>query len=226
LYGRDWGSDLFLYDEKRLPGGPEFARGETDRIGAVMQDLYSNQQHVSENQMSPYAGWWIPRCDMFLDDIETLRINVDLPGVPSNNVRLIVAEDYVKVSSISPHKPVNKEYYYLQSERTPGKFYRRIQLPELIDTEKTIAVMNEGVLQIAMPIFQGLQGGKRRITIDIPTSYNTEVQEKEHLGEQGPDVNLLQPQRRHTHIHIQDFNPETTAISESMIGPTGVVGRP
>jgi HSP20 family protein len=59
-------------------------------------------------------------------------------------------------------KEVKEENYY-RSERSYGKFTRRIPLPRTAQADKATAKFKDGVLEIDMPLANG--GGAKKIEI-------------------------------------------------------------
>ena len=58
-----------------------------------------------------------------------------------------------------------KEEGFYRSERTYGKFFRRIQLPDHVQAEDAVATFKNGVLEIEMPAIPIPEVKKR--TVDI-----------------------------------------------------------
>jgi HSP20 family protein len=52
-----------------------------------------------------------------------------------------------------------------RSERTYGRFFRRIGIPEHVKAEKTVAVFKNGVLEIEMPAIAVPEVQKRTVEI-------------------------------------------------------------
>jgi HSP20 family protein len=52
-----------------------------------------------------------------------------------------------------------------RSERTYGKFFRRIEIPEYVKAEQAVATFKNGVLEIEMPVIPVPEVKKR--TVDI-----------------------------------------------------------
>jgi len=167
---RDFMTEALKYDENRLSGGPEFARGYIDRIQEPV-DSYKFDREINTwypdalSETSNISNWWKPRTDILLDDNHNLIMEVELPGVPVENISLVVASDHVIISTLKPMDPIEERRYHLQNERHFGNFYRKIQLPERIDTLASVARMDTGVLKVTMPLSNGAFTRPRRINV-------------------------------------------------------------
>jgi len=78
-------------------------------------------------------------------------VRVELPGVDKDNIDISVAGDILTIKGErKPPEEVKDEDYYC-CERYRGNFYRSIQLPGDVDTEKIEATYENGVLEITLP---------------------------------------------------------------------------
>jgi len=90
-----------------------------------------------------------PRVDM-LDLGETIRIEVELPGVSSNSLRLSAAENVLTIQAVAKSREsFEREHYY--REIYHGEFQRTLLLPCGIDWEKSRARMRSGMLTMDCP---------------------------------------------------------------------------
>lgn len=98
-----------------------------------------------------YAGWWKPRMDMFQDhENGLLRVEFELPGVPSSHIHLEVEADRIMIRTLKSMSYSEKKGFYFHSERHFGNYYRRLGLPYLVDPHSTKAILENGVLKVTM----------------------------------------------------------------------------
>ena len=96
----------------------------------------------------------------------------DLPGVALKDVRIDV--DAGNVLRISAERVEEQErddvrggVTYHRSERTSGRQWRSLQLPQGVDASRIAAKLENGVLCICAPKIEGFDaGGRRRIAIN------------------------------------------------------------
>ncbi|HEU0073711.1 MAG TPA: Hsp20/alpha crystallin family protein [Dehalococcoidia bacterium] len=93
----------------------------------------------------------VPAIDVFEKD-GALHIRAELPGLTQKDIELEVSDNGLTISGERKEEKEVKEEMYSRSERTYGKFVRRIPLPRTADTDKADARFKDGVLEIDMPL--------------------------------------------------------------------------
>jgi HSP20 family protein len=85
-----------------------------------------------------------------VEDKDKYRLEVSLPGIKKEDMKIEVEENIVKISGERKEEKEEgtKEHY---SEIFHGKFYREFVLPTLIKKEKIKARHENGVLMIDIP---------------------------------------------------------------------------
>jgi HSP20 family protein len=96
------------------------------------------------------AGVWSPRVDVLQRDGNVLY-RVDLPGLTKDDVKVDVTDDTLTIQGERKHETQEEHEGYFYSERTHGKFYRAIPLPESADASKANAEFHNGVLEVSVP---------------------------------------------------------------------------
>ncbi len=81
-----------------------------------------------------------------------LFVNAELPGVKKEDVKVHIDGDTLVVEGERKQEKEEKREGYYHSERSYGKFYRSILLPEGAKIEETAARFNDGVLEVTVPI--------------------------------------------------------------------------
>ncbi|MDY0121205.1 MAG: Hsp20/alpha crystallin family protein [Sulfurimonas sp.] len=79
------------------------------------------------------------------------HIDVDLPGVSKENIKVDVEEGVLKISGERNFKNEIKEEDYYKVETSFGKFQRHFTLPDNVDAENISASSSDGVLEIVLP---------------------------------------------------------------------------
>jgi HSP20 family protein len=93
----------------------------------------------------------VPAIDVFEKD-GALHIRAELPGLTEKDVEIEVTEDGLTISGEKKEEKEVKEEKYYRSERSYGRFLRRISLPKTAEAEKAEAHFRDGVLEIDMPL--------------------------------------------------------------------------
>ena len=81
-----------------------------------------------------------------------LILTAELPGLKKENVKVHVDGDSLVVEGERTREKEEKREGYYHSERSYGKFFRSILLPEGAQAEQTAAHFNNGVLEVTIPI--------------------------------------------------------------------------
>ncbi len=109
-------------------------------------------------------GLWAPQIEMFEQD-EQLIVRADLPGLTKDDVNVEIAEDAITIEGERrSEEKENREGFY-RTERSYGKFYRRLLLPDGVDPEDANATFRDGVLEITMNAPKRTESKPRRVQI-------------------------------------------------------------
>lgn len=107
---------------------------------------------------------WSPRVDVLGRD-GNLVVQVDLPGVTTDQVRVEVCDDLLIIQGERATQKGDSHEGYLYNERRIGTFYRAIPLPEGADPAKATAAFHNGVLEIVMPVPKHREKKPHRVEI-------------------------------------------------------------
>jgi HSP20 family molecular chaperone IbpA len=111
------------------------------------------------------AGKWTPPVEIAQRD-DRLLICIDLPGIPREDVHLLVQRDKVTVEGERREPPARPDVPgFRRSERSYGPFHRSIPLPEGVNADTAQAAMRDGVLEISFAMPDPAAVGGRRIDI-------------------------------------------------------------
>jgi len=109
-------------------------------------------------------GLWSPQVEMFEDD-DDLVIRADLPGLNKDDLKVEIARDGITIAGERKNENEEEREGFYRSERSYGKFYRRLPLPEGVDFEEATATFRNGVLEITMPAPKREEQKSRRLEI-------------------------------------------------------------
>lgn len=109
-------------------------------------------------------GPWSPQVEIFERDNE-LVLRADLPGLTKEEVNVELASDGITIEGERKNEHEDKSEGYYRSERSYGRFYRRIPMPEGVKAEDASATFTNGVLEITMPAAKREQRQPRRLEI-------------------------------------------------------------
>src|SRR5437773_10797250 len=110
------------------------------------------------------AGIWSPQVEMLQHNGE-LIVRADLPGLTKDDVKVEVADNAITIEGERKGEKEEKGEGFYRSERSYGKFYRRLPVPEGAHAGDATATFNNGVLEITMPAPKHLGQKVRRLEI-------------------------------------------------------------
>jgi len=109
----------------------------------------------------------MPRVDVFERE-GNLVVKAELPGVKKEDIDLeIEGGDLVLRAERREEREVNEENWY-RMERSYGQLYRRLPLPEGVQTDQIRAALTDGVLEVTIPKPQEQPPQAQKIAIAEP----------------------------------------------------------
>jgi len=102
-----------------------------------------------KTSMPPDA--WRPAIEV-KEDKGNLLVTAELPGVNYEDVKVHFTGDALVVEGERKYEKEEKREGYFHTERSYGRFYRTIPVPEGANVDKATAQFNNGVLNVVIPI--------------------------------------------------------------------------
>lgn len=119
------------------------------------------------------AQGWAPAIEM-KEVNGNLVVTAELPGIKTEDVKVEVNDEMLTLEGERRmEKKEEKEGVY-RSERSYGRFYRAIPLPDGAKTEQIKAEMNNGVLEVKIPLAEAKQKSRQ-----IPVNATESMKEPE-----------------------------------------------
>lgn len=93
-------------------------------------------------------------------------LTVDMPGFTKEELNIEVTNDYVVIQATKrmAKEEEDKKKRYVRRERAAESYYRRITLPQEVNSNQAQANLNDGVLQITLPKKEPAETKKLTIT--------------------------------------------------------------
>jgi HSP20 family protein len=95
------------------------------------------------------GAWW-PRTDI-VEEKDAYRIDLDLPGLRKDNIKLTVQDDHLEISGERNFVRREDQQGYERLERSYGSFRRSFRLPEGIEAGGIESTYENGVLTVRIP---------------------------------------------------------------------------
>lgn len=141
---------LVRYDPSRPMTPPSGAGQLRDEINRLFNSLLGEWPGL---ESSAATADWVPAVDIN-EYGDRFQLFVDLPGVDAANVEVTLEGGVLTIAGERPAPAVDEqEERRLQRrvERGHGRFYRRLILPDTVDSENVRAAGRNGVLEITIP---------------------------------------------------------------------------
>jgi HSP20 family protein len=94
---------------------------------------------------------WMPQIEV-LQTNGDLMVKADLPGLTRDDVKVELTDDGLTISGERKEEKEEEREGFYRSERSYGRFYRQIPLPEGAKTDKANARFTNGVLEVKIPV--------------------------------------------------------------------------
>jgi HSP20 family protein len=108
----------------------------------------------------PETNMWAPPVEVRRQG-NNLVVNAELPGLSKDDVQIEVTDEGLAISGERKHEHTEQGEGYYRSERSYGRFYRLIPLPDDANFDQAKANFNNGVLEITIPVPQSRQTRKQ-----------------------------------------------------------------
>lgn len=101
-----------------------------------------------------------------LDEDETVVVNVDLPGIEREKIKIDITESSIELTAdYTEEKEAEKKF--LMKERYSKTIDRKISLPDGLDINNTRAKFEGGVLSVTIPKIVEKQGEESNFEVKV-----------------------------------------------------------
>jgi len=100
--------------------------------------------------MMPFKGMTLPSVDLE-DRGKDFHVTAELPGFNKEDVNIEVMDEAVVIQAQKMQTEEEKKKNYIRRERAAQTYFRRIDLPEKVNSDSAKASLNNGVLEITLP---------------------------------------------------------------------------
>jgi HSP20 family protein len=107
---------------------------------------------------------WMPVMEVKHTD-GIFSVTAELPGVKKEEIKVETAGNVLTIEGERKHEKKEERAGFFRSERSYGKFYRAIPLPEGAKVELAKAELVNGVLEITVPVPE-MKPGRKQIPVN------------------------------------------------------------
>jgi len=95
-------------------------------------------------------NWGMPAIDLYQTEGDVI-LKASLPGLKADDVQISITGDVLTIKGEFRQNDEAKDSTYHLKEQRSGSFERSLSLPTLVQTDKTKAEFENGILTITMP---------------------------------------------------------------------------
>jgi len=141
--------------------GPfELMRRFTDELDRAFEGL-----SIARGAGGGEVQMWTPSVEVFERD-NNLVVRAELPGLDKDDVKVELTDDGLVIEGERRREHEERLEGGYRSEIEYGRFYRMIPLPEGVNVDQAQARMNNGVLEVAIPL---AEARRQRRSIPVET---------------------------------------------------------
>lgn len=130
-------------------------------VNRLFADVFRDFGAPAFGTFDRLSSW--PQVELGETDKE-IRVTVELPGLDEKDVEITIEEGVLTLRGEKRSEVDDKDRGY--SERSYGRFERRIGLPNGIDRDRANATFRNGVLTVTLPRTEAANENIRRIPIN------------------------------------------------------------
>jgi len=135
-----------------------------DEMDRLAEDFGLGRGLLAKVDLNLPRAAWAPQVEMFERDGE-LVLRADLPGLSKDEVNIELADGALTIEGERRGEVEEEGEGFYRSERSYGRFYRRLPLPEGARTDDATATFNNGVLEVTMPTMKRESRATRKLEI-------------------------------------------------------------
>jgi len=151
--------------EAWVPAPGNLVRRFRDEMDRLFQDFgFENLTRSLPGTESLGLGLWSPQIEMFEREGE-IMVRADLPGLSREDITIDLTDSAMTIEGERKQEYEETDSGYYRSERSYGRFHRRIPLPEGIDIETANAQFRDGVLTVSFAMPERKERKTRKIEI-------------------------------------------------------------
>ena len=149
----------------RLPAPGNLVRRFRDEMDRLFEDFgFDNLTRSLPNAEALGLGLWAPEVEIF-ERAGEMVVRADLPGLNKEDIRIDLTDRAITIDGERRQEHEKSDNGYYRSERSYGRFYRRIPLPESVDIDTAKAYFRDGVLEVTFAVSERKEHRARKLEV-------------------------------------------------------------
>ncbi len=139
-----------------------------DDFRSDFEDMFWRPLSIRRPLIERMPVWEMPREPLvdIADLGDRFELTAEMPGIPKDKINIQVSDDSVEIKAEVEEDKEEKDRGYICRERSYKSFYRKMDLPAGVVSDKANAKMTEGMLKITLPKKEpGEKAKTRKLTI-------------------------------------------------------------
>lgn len=125
-----------------------------ERMNRLFRDFWGGRHLALEGDIGRHAlvpfEYREPYADVQETDDEVI-VTAEIPGVEKGDIKLRVQDSTLEISAEKKHEAEERKKDFYLAERSYSKFYKALNLPAKVLSEKAKATYKNGVLEVRLP---------------------------------------------------------------------------
>ena len=114
-----------------------------------------------------FENEFVPEMEVF-EKNNLLTVRLDVPGLKKEELTVFVAERVLTVEGERKHETEEEKNRWYRTERTYGRFYRTVPLPEGVNAKEVKATFRNGVLEVTVPVRAVTTAAPHKVEVHEP----------------------------------------------------------
>src|ERR1044071_107098 len=143
--------------------GPTAWEGDFERM---IEDFFGRRLS------GPFGGWWprafgtaAPAVDVYEEKDEVVA-KAELPGLEKNDIEVNVIDHQLTIKGEKKQEQETQEKNFYRAERSYGAFFRTVELPADVESDRAKASFKNGVLEIHIPKTEEAKKKHKQVRIE------------------------------------------------------------
>lgn len=98
----------------------------------------------------PAMNFRMPKIDV-IDKDDVVVVRAEVSGVKKEDLEISLGDDTVTIRGCTRHEEKEEKADYYRSEISRGEFSRTVALPSMVDSNKSTAKLENGMLELTLP---------------------------------------------------------------------------
>ncbi len=111
------------------------------------------------------VGITAPAVDLY-EEKDDIVVKAELPGMDKDNIEVNLTDHTLTIKGEKKKEEEIKEKDYYRAERSYGSFFRTVELPKEVHSDKVKAHFKNGILEVRLPKTEEAKAKEVKVKVD------------------------------------------------------------